>query len=82
MAVYQWKVQESNSCSFHTWMSQLLFTIYQNPKEVDPNAREGMDLPAKVRPHLQRVSTCFSHVLYIASTEDVAYTEGEFSHLN
>ena len=41
MAVYQWKVQKSNSCSFHTWMSQLLFTIYQNPKEVDPNAREN-----------------------------------------
>lgn len=28
-------------------MSQLVFNLYQNPREVDPNAREGMDLLAR-----------------------------------
>jgi hypothetical protein len=28
-------------------MSQLVFTIYQNPKEVGSNANEGVNLPEK-----------------------------------
>jgi hypothetical protein len=30
-------------------MPQLVFSIYQNPKEIGYNHSEGMDLPARVR---------------------------------
>lgn len=35
-------------------MSHLVFSIGQNPKEVGSDAREGMDLPVRVRTGRQR----------------------------
>jgi hypothetical protein len=64
MAIYQWKVKESvvvqyTDCIF------LVFSICQNPKEADSNAREGMDLPMSTS--RQREQAPFSCVLYISS---------------
>lgn len=42
MAVHQWTVQESSSCS-GGWMSWLVLSIHQNPKEAGSNVSEGMD---------------------------------------
>ena len=38
---YGWTVQESNSCS-SSWVSQLVFSIRQNPEELGCNASEGI----------------------------------------
>jgi hypothetical protein len=46
-------------------MSQMVFTIYQNPEEVSSNASGEMDLPARVRSSRQREKASFFHVLYI-----------------
>lgn len=40
MAVYQQRVLESQSFSPQGWMSQPVFSILQNAKKVDRNARE------------------------------------------
>lgn len=58
MAVSQWKVLESRSCSVHeTGMSLVVFSIFRNPKEVGFNASEGADLPGRVRARKEK--TCF-----------------------
>lgn len=46
MAIYQWKFQESISSlvQLFSWLSQLVFSISQNTKQVGPNASEGIDL--------------------------------------
>lgn len=45
-------------------VSQLVFSICQNPKEVGSNATEGMDLPVGVRESRQRKQTSLFLVLY------------------
>jgi hypothetical protein len=46
-------------------MSQLVFSIYKNPKEVSSDASEGMDLPAKIRASRQKANASFFHALYL-----------------
>jgi hypothetical protein len=46
-------------------MSQLVFSIRQNPEEVCCNAREGMDLPESVKACKQTEQAFFFHVLCI-----------------
>lgn len=68
VAAYQQKVQESSVQStvsqVYIWISQLVFSIPQNPK-VGSNARKGMDLPVRVRANGQRTTASFLHVLSI-----------------
>jgi hypothetical protein len=52
MAVYDWKVHESRSCSVRSWMSQLVCIVYRETEEVDFNARNG--LASEVRAGRQR----------------------------
>lgn len=55
------QVQESNSSlSPQGWMSNMIFSILQNSKEVGSSASEGMSLPAS----RQGASTSFIHVLH------------------
>jgi hypothetical protein len=73
MAVSQWKVLESTSCSVHeAGMSQVVFNILRNPKEVDCNASEGMDLPGPVRARKQKKNqkTKTFSVLYIGCRQE------------
>lgn len=46
MAGCEYKVRGPSSCSIKGWMSQLVYSIYWNLKEVGANASEGMDLLA------------------------------------
>lgn len=45
--------------------------IDQNPKEVGPDAREGMDSPARLRASRQREQASFLHVIYISCQQRV-----------
>lgn len=47
------------------WMSQLVFSISKNPKEIDSNTSEGMAFPVIVRSGRQRASASFFHVLWV-----------------
>lgn len=45
MAIWEWKIQESCSCSVpRGWVSQLPFCICWSPKEVGSSSSEGMDV--------------------------------------
>ena len=61
-------------------MSQLVFSICQNPEEVGSNASEEMELPAKARASRQNASFLFPYLLHRLQTEGVVQIKGE-SHL-
>lgn len=46
-------------------MSQLIFSKYQNSKEIGPNANKGVDLSVRLRADRQRKQTSFLHVLFM-----------------
>jgi hypothetical protein len=52
-------------------MSQLVFSILWNPKEVVPSASEGMDLLVRTRASRQRAEACFFHDLSIGFQQRV-----------
>jgi hypothetical protein len=52
------------------WMSQLVFGIRLNPKEV-VNASEGIDLLGRMRRSKQRTRASFIYVLYIGCQQKV-----------
>lgn len=60
-------------------MSQLVFSIRWNPKEVCSNASERMDLPVRVRVGRQSGSFLFPSPLFSLSAEGVAQIKGGFS---
>jgi hypothetical protein len=63
-------------------MSQLVFNIWLNVKEVGFNAIEGMDLSLSVRPSRQRESHHPSSMSFIWLPEEgVVQTKGGSSHL-
>ena len=57
MAFRLWSSLPNNGCLpmegprirnfFRDWVSQVVFSIQQNPEEVDSNASEGMNLPMR-----------------------------------
>lgn len=47
MVDYEQKVQESSDCSV-PWITQLVFSMHQNPDDVGSNASEGVDLLGRV----------------------------------
>lgn len=53
------------SFSPQSWMSQVVFSICQNLKEVGCNVSDGMNLSKRVRSSGQRARESFFHVLYI-----------------
>jgi hypothetical protein len=61
-------------------MSQLLFSIHQNPKSVGYNANEGMDFLAKARANRQRTSFLLQ-VLHRDCPEVWPRLKGVSSHL-
>lgn len=52
-------------------ISDLVFSIHQNFKEVDSVASEGMNLPGRVRASRQREQASFFHVLYVGIQQKV-----------
>lgn len=63
MAAYEWKVQESSSCSVPE-VGCLSWFVCKNPEEVGFNDREGR-LASEVRAGRQRADTSFFHVLHV-----------------
>jgi hypothetical protein len=64
MAVYQWEVQESGP---QGWLSQLVFSIHLDLKEVDPHARKGRASASR-----QRTGASLFHALYVGSHKGMA----------
>jgi hypothetical protein len=52
-------------------MSQLVFGIRWNPKEVGSNASTGMDLPMRVKMSRQRVEVSFFHLFSTGGHQSV-----------
>ena len=57
-------------------MSQLVFSIHQNPEEIGFNASEKINLPARVKSNRQKASVLLSCPLYGLPTEGVAQIKG------
>ena len=74
MAVYQWEIQEYGSCcSPRCWLSRLVISICSNPKEVGSNAREGMDLLARIEQAGKEQKLPSSMSLYRRPAEGMAW---------
>lgn len=65
VAVYQQKAQESSSSIHQGWMSQLVFSISQNPEEIGSSAHEGMDLLVRVSESKQAKSKLPAFLFFI-----------------
>jgi hypothetical protein len=72
MAIYQRKIQKNLVVvQLARLMSQLVYRIHWNPKEVGSNVSEGMHLSSRPRAKRHRTNVSFSLVLYIGCHEKV-----------
>lgn len=58
-------VERSKNCvvvQLRGWVSQLVFNIHYNPKEINSNVSEWMDLPVRARANRQRKQASSFHI--------------------